>query len=66
MKAMKPTTSLPPARKFAGTNGSRPLRQTRRWTLVGSSEGTASGERVGGAMDFRPASQFSTRTHKPL
>jgi hypothetical protein len=32
---MKPTTSLPTAREFAGTDGSRPVRQTLCWTLAG-------------------------------
>ena len=38
---MKPTTSLPPARKFAGTSGSRPLRQILCWTLAGFGIGVA-------------------------
>jgi hypothetical protein len=39
---MKPSTSLPAAREFAGTEGSHPLRQSLCWTLAGFGVGVVS------------------------
>jgi hypothetical protein len=52
---MKPRTSLPTAREFAGTGGSRPLRQTLCWSLAGFGLGViaASAYLVLGVQYFR-------------